>query len=199
MNPPNSIYIKNRHVWRKWLQEFHLQADSIWLIYYKKHTGKPRIPYDDAVEEAICFGWIDTTIKRIDDERFMQKFTPRKKKSNWSEHNIRRAEKMIHEDKMTKSGMAKYRQWLNEQLQEAESGSHLTKSERKRLMIEISPVFKKMLGTNYLANENFHKLAPSHKKQYLEWINSAKREETRLKRMKEAVYLLESGKKLGMK
>ena len=95
--------------------------------------------------------------------------------------------------------MEKYRQWLNEQLLEAESGNQLTKSERERLMTEISPAFREMLGTNYLANENFHKLAPSHKKQYLGWINSAKREETRLKRMKEAVYLLESGKKFGMK
>lgn len=199
MNPPNSIYLKNRAEWREWLKEYHAVADSIWLIYYKKHTGKQRIPYDDAVEEAICFGWIDTTVKRIDDERFMQKFTPRKKKSNWSEHNIRRAEKMILENKMTGPGLTKYNQWKNEHSGHSADGKLSAKSERERIFTEMPPAFKEILETNYPAKENFYKLALSYKKQYLGWINSAKREETKLKRMKEAVYLLERGKKLWMK
>jgi len=199
MNPPNSIYIKTRQEWRAWLEEFHLKADSIWLIYYKKHTGKPRILYAAAVEEAICFGWIDATVKKIDDERFMQKFTPRNKKSNWSEHNIRRAEKMIRENQMTEPGLEKYGEW---QISNAKSGINslqAARAERKRLTTEIPAMFKDLMETNYLAKENFHKLAPSHKRQFLGWINSAKREGTREKRVKEAVSMLERGKKLGMK
>ena len=79
---PLKLYISNRKEWRKWLKENHSVVREVWLIYYKKDTGKPRIPYDDAVEEALCFGWIDSTVKRIDDEKYCQKFTPRKDKSN---------------------------------------------------------------------------------------------------------------------
>ena len=74
----NAIYFPDRKEWRKWLEVNCDTETEIWLIYYKKHTGVERIPYDDAVEEAICFGWIDSIVKRIDDKRFMQKFTPRK-------------------------------------------------------------------------------------------------------------------------
>lgn len=86
----NQLYLPTRSEWRQWLSKNHAGVKVIWLVYYKKHTGKPSIPYDDAVEEALCFGWIDSTIKRIDDERYMQKFTPRNLKSEWSDLNIRR-------------------------------------------------------------------------------------------------------------
>ena len=78
----------------------------IWLIYYKKHTAKQRIPYDDAVEEAICFGWIDTTVRRIDDERYAQRFTPRRKNSIWTEKNRATARRLIQEGRMTEAGKA---------------------------------------------------------------------------------------------
>ena len=89
------IYLKTPEEWRKWLQENHTTQKEIWLIYYKKHTGKARVPYNEAVEESLCFGWIDSTIKRIDDERYMQKFTPRNPKSNWSLSNKKRIEKLV--------------------------------------------------------------------------------------------------------
>ena len=76
------LHLTNRQDWRLWLGENHDKENEIWLIYYKKHTGKARVPYNDAVEEALCFGWIDSIVKTIDDERYMQKFTPRKDKSN---------------------------------------------------------------------------------------------------------------------
>ena len=77
----DQLYVKTRKEWREWLRKNYNKKNEIWLIYYKKHTGKPRIPYDDAVEEALCYGWIDSTVKRVDEEIFIQKFTPRNKKS----------------------------------------------------------------------------------------------------------------------
>ena len=80
------------------------------MIYYKKHTGKSTIPYDDAVEEALCYGWIDSLVKRIDDEKYTQKYTPRKKKSVWSKKNKERVEKMIRQGRMTEAGLSKIRE-----------------------------------------------------------------------------------------
>ena len=99
-----TLYVKDRDEWRKWLENNYDSENEIWLIYYKKHSDKIRIPYDDAVEEALCFGWIDSLVKSIDDEKYMQKYTPRKKNSVWSEYNVKRCEKMIKEGKMTNAG-----------------------------------------------------------------------------------------------
>ncbi len=103
-----SIYLENRQQWREWLRKHNARKQGIWLIYFKKHTGKPSIPYNDAVEEALCYGWIDSTVRRIDEERYMQQFTPRNFKSNWSVPNVRRVEKLIRQRKMTKKGMELY-------------------------------------------------------------------------------------------
>ena len=102
-----SIYLTNRKDRRLWLEKNYNSKKEIWLIYYKKHTGIKRIPYDDAVEEAICFGWIDSTVKRIDEQKVMQKYTPRNKRSVWSELNVKRVEKMLKAGKMTKIGLEK--------------------------------------------------------------------------------------------
>jgi uncharacterized protein YdeI (YjbR/CyaY-like superfamily) len=90
MQITKTFYAKNRKEWRKWLEKNHGKETEIWLIYYRKSTGKPRISYNDAVEEALCFGWIDSIEKGLDEERFAQRFTPRKPKSNWSALNIER-------------------------------------------------------------------------------------------------------------
>jgi uncharacterized protein YdeI (YjbR/CyaY-like superfamily) len=103
----DTLYITDRNDWRNWLKINHESVNEIWLIYYKKHTGKKRIPYNDAVEEALCFGWIDTTVRKVDDEIYMQKYLPGKKYSKWSEINKKRAEKMISEGKMTQAGQEK--------------------------------------------------------------------------------------------
>ena len=105
MLPENRIYLSTREEWRKWLQKHHQSATEIWLIYYKKHTGKPRVAYDEAVEEALCFGWIDSLIKRIDDETFCQKFTPRKDNSTWSDINKKRVLKLQKQGLMSAAGV----------------------------------------------------------------------------------------------
>ncbi|MHA2033335.1 MAG: YdeI/OmpD-associated family protein, partial [Candidatus Kariarchaeaceae archaeon] len=105
MSEEDPLYFINRKDWRNWLQTNFDKFDKVWLVYYKKHTNKPSIPYNHAVEEALCFGWIDGKVKRIDDERYMQRYTPRKPKSKWSDSNRKRVESMIKEKKMTKHGL----------------------------------------------------------------------------------------------
>ncbi len=191
----SSIYLPDRKAWRKWLEKNHASESHIWLIYYKKHTGKPSIPYNDAVEEALCFGWIDSLVQRLDNERYMQKYTTRKPKSTWSKHNVRRVEKMIAEGKMTPRGMEPY-DFAKKNGLLPEMGED---PKPDRMFPETPDYFRQALRENPKAEETFNALAPSYKVQYLGWIMAAKKEETRQRRLKEAIEILESGGKLGMK
>ena len=109
MKPPKLLQYATRQAWRQWLLQHHSTVSEIWLVYFKKHTGKPSVAYNDAVEEAICFGWIDGLIRRLDDERYMQRYTPRTRNSRWSALNIRRAKAMIRQRLMTEAGMAAFK------------------------------------------------------------------------------------------
>lgn len=104
-----TLDVKDRAQWRLWLEKNGAAAQEIFLVYYKKSSGKPRINYDDAVGEALCFGWIDGRVNKLDPDRFVQRFTPRKPNSRWSAINIARAEKLIGEGKMTLAGLAVFR------------------------------------------------------------------------------------------
>ncbi|MCK4673300.1 hypothetical protein KAT67_04885, partial [candidate division WOR-3 bacterium] len=110
MKISKKLYVTNRDDWHAWLKKNHATKKEIWLVYYKKHTGKPRIPYNDAVEEALCYGWIDSIVKRLNNEKYAQKYTPRRAKSIWSRLNIERAKKMISQGKMTKTGLALFKE-----------------------------------------------------------------------------------------
>jgi uncharacterized protein YdeI (YjbR/CyaY-like superfamily) len=192
MQVGKTLYVKDRIEWRAWLEEHHATEEQIWLIFYKKASGEPRIPYDDAVEEALCFGWIDSLIKKLDDKRYCQLFTPRRPKSKWSSLNKKRVAKLIREGKMTEAGLAKLDRAAMEK--SAADGE----PERKK-KIATPPFFRLALEQNAKARENFEKLAPSARRLYLLWIKDAKRDETRARRVKEAIRLLEQNKKLGMK
>src|SRR4030042_4761773 len=106
------LYFTKREEWRKWLEKNHSSCEEVWLRYYKKPSGKPRIPYTDAVEEALCFGWIDGKIKRINEDNYIQRFTPRRKGSRWSKYNIDRVQKLIREGLMTPAGLKVYQEAL---------------------------------------------------------------------------------------
>ena len=174
----------DRGQWRRWLKKHHANRDEAWLVYYKKHTGKPSISYRESVEEALCFGWIDGIKKRLDEERYAHRFTPRRPKSKWSALNVSLARELIRQEKMSPAGLAAF-----EQRREHE------KMPEYRLLHEI----EKALKENRLAWENFTRLAPGYKKQYIAWMCSAKKPETRQKRLAEAIRLLEQNKKPGMK
>ena len=99
------VYVQNREEWRNWLRQHHDRSNGIWLVFYKKHTGKPTLKYDEAVEEALCFGWIDSIIKKVDDEKYVRKLTPRKADSRWSESNKKRVTKLQKQGLMTQVGL----------------------------------------------------------------------------------------------
>jgi uncharacterized protein YdeI (YjbR/CyaY-like superfamily) len=184
----NSKHFKDLESWRYWLQENHATVEILWLIYYKKHTGKESISYEDSVQEALCWGWIDSIIKRIDDERYTRKFTPRTNCENWSDVNIKRMRKLIAENRVHEFGLKKFPiKLLDKELD----------SKPKTLIFPeyIHKEFSKFPQ----AKQYFEKLAPSHKRNYIDWIDSAKKEETKLRRLSEAIELLEKGEKLGMK
>jgi uncharacterized protein YdeI (YjbR/CyaY-like superfamily) len=101
-----TIYLTNRKDWRLWLTKNHDKEKEIWLVYPRKSSGKPRISYDEAVEEALCFGWIDSNVKRIDDESYAQRFSPRKSTAKWSQQNIKRLRRLVKLGKMTQAGLA---------------------------------------------------------------------------------------------
>jgi uncharacterized protein YdeI (YjbR/CyaY-like superfamily) len=100
MKLPNSFYTAVRDEWRHWLSENYQTAAEVWLVYPRKHSGLPRIPYNDAVEEALCFGWIDSNTKTIDDDRYAQRFTPRNPRSTYSQTNKERLRKLIKQGKV---------------------------------------------------------------------------------------------------
>jgi uncharacterized protein YdeI (YjbR/CyaY-like superfamily) len=189
--PIEKLYVTNRDDWRKWLTKNHNTKKESWLIYYKKHTGKPRIPYDDAVEEALCFGWIDSTVKKLDDEKYAQKFTPRNTKSRWSELNIKRARKMIQEKRMTQAGLLKCKDALK-------SAEKKPKNKPLKKKIVIPSDLKKALTKNKKALMNFKNFAPSYKRLYIRWINTAKKQKTKEKRIARVVEWSVQNQKPGM-
>ncbi|MBN2071904.1 MAG: YdeI/OmpD-associated family protein [Candidatus Krumholzibacteriota bacterium] len=190
--PLKRVYIAERKEWRKWLETNHGTEPGIWLVYYKKASGKARISYDDAVEEAICFGWIDSTVKRIDEEKYMQKFTPRKPVSGWSRLNRERAEKMIASSLMTEAGLEKI---------ESAKKNGIWESDGKRIIDpDIIPGdLEAALSKRKMALENFRNMAPSYRRNFIGWIEAAKREETRRGRIAETVDSAERNEKPGMK
>jgi uncharacterized protein YdeI (YjbR/CyaY-like superfamily) len=187
-----TIHITDRDKWRAWLADNFDREAEIWLVYNKKETGLPSIEYGASVEEALCFGWVDSLIKKIDDNRYARKFTPRKEISKWSDHNKKRVEKMIKAGRMTAHGM---------RLVEAakKNGCWDRPVERPTLKFTIHPEFQEALDKNSKAKQVFDKLPPSHRKQYLGWIEMAKRPETRRRRIEEALRMLPKGEKLGLK
>ncbi len=180
-------YAKDRKTWRKWLEKNHATAEGIWLVYYKQCSGKSRVPYADAVEEALCFGWIDTTSNPIDEDSYMQLFTPRKSKSTWSKLNKERVEKLIAEGSMTEAGIAK--------IEEAKKNGSWTSLDKVEAF-ELPPELKKAFATNKKAKIFFDELGKTNKKYILYHINSAKRAETRQARVDEIVAAANEGRML---
>ncbi|MFC2009381.1 YdeI family protein [Chloroflexota bacterium] len=175
------LYFANRDDWRDWLERNHTTKKEAWLIHYKKHTGKPGIRYEDAVEEALCFGWIDGKLRSIDSEKYALRYSPRRKNSVWSESNKKRAERMIIQGRMVQVGLTKIRQ-----AQECGEWHRAT----LRDMLEIPPDLEKRLVADKDAGHSYKRLTPSRQKQLIWWITSAKREETRQRRIDEIIRLV---------
>ncbi len=181
---------QGREDWRAWLAENHAVAQEIWLVIRKKHTAKAGLTYVEALEEALCFGWIDGILKRIDDEKHTIRFTPRRKNSIWSEQNKKRVAKLIQEGRMTEAGLARIR--------EAKANGQWEKAAVREDVTVVPPELTAALARNAQARENFDKLAPSYRKQFIYWIGTAKRDQTREKRIKTTIKLLAANRRLGM-
>ncbi|MEX2281508.1 MAG: YdeI/OmpD-associated family protein [Gemmatimonadota bacterium] len=170
-------YPKTRKEWRRWLTKNHETSSGVWLVNYKKKSGKPRVPYADAVEEALCFGWIDSVMNPLDDDSFMQLFTPRKPKSNWSKLNKQRIEKLVEQGLMVPAGAVK--------IEAAKRDGTWTMLDAVEAL-NVPPDLARALARNKTALKNFEAFSPSRKKMLLYWVNEAKRPETRAKRIVEA-------------
>ncbi len=191
MRLTETLYVTTRNEWRQWLKKNHNTKKEVWLIYYKKHTGKKRIPYDEAVEEALCFGWIDSTVRRIDDEKYAQKYTPRRAGSAWSKLNIKRAKAMIQQGRMAKAGLVLFKEIEKNR---KESARELAAKKK----FDVPADLKKALAKNKEALKNFNDFAPSYKKLYVWWVLDAKKKETREKRIKRVVSRAAQNMKPGM-
>jgi uncharacterized protein YdeI (YjbR/CyaY-like superfamily) len=150
-----TLYVIKRKDWRRWLSKNYNKKKEIWLVYYKKSSGKPRIAYDEAVEEALCFGWIDSIVKRIDSEKHSQRFSPRRKGSQLSEINHERVKKLIKQGKMTEAGL---------------QAISFTKRELK-----IKPDVLKKMKENKEVWNNFRKFPDSYQRVRIAYIESQRK------------------------
>ena len=190
MDIAGQLYLTNRADWRTWLEQNHHTEKEVWLIHYKKHTGEPCLPYEDAVEEALCFGWIDGLLRRIDDEKYILRYSPRRKKSVWSDLNKQRVEKLIEQGRMTGAGLAKVRQ--------AKENGEWDKAMSRDEDPPVPSDLERALAANMNARTNFYNFAPSYQKQYIWWITNAKKTETRARRIEETVRRSGQNKKPGI-
>ena len=178
-----TLDVRSRRQWRKWLEGHHASESEIWLVYAKKHTGTPSVRYAEAVEEALCFGWIDTTVNRLDADHYVQRFTPRTNTRNWSKLNRERFRRMVEEGRMTNAGRAKL-------------PADVPEPRRRLLAGALTPAFiRRALAAHPAARRNFAALAPTYRRDYLRWITEAKKPETRERRLKEAIRRLESNRR----
>lgn len=155
-------------------------------MFQKRHTGRPCIAYDDAVDEALCFGWIDSLIQRLDDARYARKFTPRKADSRWSSVNRKRYAQLKASGRLMPGGLDR-------------APTSRAYDVRPVLPSKIPQYIQNALEKNPRALAYFETLATSHQRRYLGWIHFARRQETRTRRLKEAIRLLAAGKQLGLR
>jgi uncharacterized protein YdeI (YjbR/CyaY-like superfamily) len=179
-NNKPEFYPKSTKEWRKWLQKNHATKQSVWLILYKKYSGNPSLTYAEVVEEALCFGWIDSKLNKRDEESYFLFIAPRKPKSGWSALNKIRIKKLMQENKITPAGLQKI-----ETAKKDGSWFLLDKTEAMEMPVALKKVFTK----NKPALNNFNQFTPSAKKAIYQWVESAKTTPTVQKRITETVTL----------
>ncbi|HEY9736256.1 MAG TPA: YdeI/OmpD-associated family protein [Trichocoleus sp.] len=178
--PANSVHPLTRQEWRAWLEVDHLRPKGVWFISYKKATGKPQVTYDEAVEEALCFGWIDSKPNKLDEARSQLWFAPRKPKTGWSKPNKERVERLMAAGLMAPAGLAKV-----EAAKRDGSWNALDAVEALEIPADLALAFEQYPS----AQENFEAFPRSVKRGILEWISIAKKPETRTKRIEETAQL----------
>jgi uncharacterized protein YdeI (YjbR/CyaY-like superfamily) len=176
--------------WRKWLERNHASEGGAWLHLYKKHAGKGRMSYDEAVEQALCFGWIDGTLKRIDDETHKIRFTPRRRNSAWADSNVRRVKRLIAEGQMTPHGLAA--------IGDKVLNRPLPGDGRSPRRFQLRGEMRARLMAHPAAWAAYLALSPSRREQYARWLAAARREPTKAKRLARVAEMLEKGDRRAM-
>jgi uncharacterized protein YdeI (YjbR/CyaY-like superfamily) len=180
-----TLEVQNRQQWRRWLEKHHASSAGVWLVFHKGQTRIERIDYEDSVREALCFGWIDSLIKRVDDDRYSRKFTPRKPTSRWSDSNRKRWAELKASGLLASAGL----------LASPTGNVYPSPPAIPVLPDYIAKAFKEHAQAWHF----FQELAPAERRNFVVWIHSAKRLETRERRIRESAGLLAAGRKLGLK
>jgi len=173
--------------WRAWLAAHHASESEVWLIFHKQHTGKPSVAYLDALDEALCFGWIDCLIKRIDDDRFARKFTPRKAASKWSDINRKRYAELEAAGRLKPAGKARSPQG---------GGSY---GAQPTVPATLPASIARAIKAKPAAWAFFQTLTPKQQRYHWGWIHIAKQQDTRERRLREVIRVLSAKQKLGLK
>ncbi len=184
--PEQLLRFQSQDEWRAWLQENHASQKEAWLVILKNHAPGPGVHYEEAVEEAVCFGWIDGVMKSTGADFYYLRFSPRKRGSVWSVSNQRRVERLTAQGRMTEAGMAKVR--------EAKESGEWEAATRREDTSNLPPDLFEALSKNMEAQSNFEKLPASQKKQFLYWIADAKTEKTRQKRIQAVIQAMVEAK-----
>jgi uncharacterized protein YdeI (YjbR/CyaY-like superfamily) len=174
-------YFANQAEWRSWLLENHASQAEAWLALSRKHAAGPALTLPEAIDEALCFGWVDSILKPIDQEKFALRFSPRKDDSIWSEGNKKKVLRLIEQGRMTDAGLAKVRA--------AQESGEWERATSREVLEELPPELETALAADPRARLSFDKLSPSRRKQLIWWIASARRDETRQKRVAETIRL----------
>ena len=184
---------RTRQAWRSWLSINHARSAGLWLAYYKKGSGKTSVTYEEALQEALCFGWIDSTVRRIDEERYAQRYTPRNDRSVWSASNKARVKMLMAQGLMTAPGLAKVRT-----AKRNGSWALLNDIDRLAKAAAAPQDLLEALDHEPGARAAFEKRPPSEQKLWAWWILSAKKPETRRRRIGDAVRRILAGRRPGM-
>lgn len=182
------LTVRTRAAWRRWLARHHATSKGVWFVHFRQDSGERGVDYAACVEEALCFGWVDSTVRKLDAQRYAHLLTPRQNPRNWSELNKQRMRKLIDAGLMTPAGLAVYQPEL------APPGTV-----RGDLPVAMPDFFAQALARDAAAQRGFDALARSYRRQFIDWLAGARRDDTRARRLAEALRLLAAGKRLGMK
>jgi uncharacterized protein YdeI (YjbR/CyaY-like superfamily) len=182
------LEMRSRSAWRRWLERHHASSAGVWLVFHKQHSDVAGVEYDDSVREALCFGWIDSLVKRLDEDRYARKFTPRKPGSAWSASNLKRWAELEAAGQLTSAGRAGSPEG-------APRATPPARADVPALPAYIATAFRR----NRKAWSFFQELPPGERRRFVGWIHTAKRESTKEGRIREAVALLARRQRLGLK
>jgi len=177
--------------WRRWLARNHDREHGVWIVFTKKGAEKTSMDYGAALDEALCYGWIDSIIRRIDDRRYARKFTPRRDRSVWSEINRKRVAQLIRQKRVTAAGF--------QAIQSSRRAGLWVAPTRPAVTARAPKEFLQALKDHPIATAHFNALAPGQQRRFITWVAMAKRPQTRQARIRESIQLLRRKEKLGLK